>query len=249
MNATLICPHCAETIDFESTLVHQIKHQLTHEQNQKLADQRRMLEQRAQELTEQAQKLNQQAAQQALTVQAQVQAGLNNLRQELKAQLQQEQATELSALQEELQEKTARIRNLQQQEVALRREQRNVQEMRDALELEVEKKLQAERKQLEEKARQRFEAENHLKIDEQQALINSLTLQLSEMKRRIEQGSQQAQGEVLEVAIEKLLADSFPFDQIGKHHFQIAVSNKRYQQNRLHVVPSPWKQNAGLGLV
>lgn len=216
MNATLICPHCAETIDFESTLVHQIKHQLTHEQNQKLAEQRRMLEQRAQELTEQAQQLNQQAAQQALTVQAQVQAGLNNLRQELKAQLQQEQANELTALQEELQEKTARIRNLQQQEVALRREQRNVQEMRDALELEVEKKLQAERKQLEEKARQRFEAENHLKIDEQQALINSLTLQLSEMKRRIEQGSQQAQGEVLEVAIEKLLAESFPFDQIDE---------------------------------
>ncbi len=41
-----------------------------------------------------------------------------------------------------------------------------------------------------------------------------MTLQLSEMKRRIEQGSQQAQGEVQEVAIGKLLADTFPFDQI-----------------------------------
>ncbi len=35
----------------------------------------------------------------------------------------------------------------------------------------------------------------------------------------------------------------------SKHHSLIAVSNKRYYENRLYVVPSPWKQNAGLGLV
>ena len=35
----------------------------------------------------------------------------------------------------------------------------------------------------------------------------------------------------------------------SKHHSLIAVSNKRYYENKLYVVPSPWKQNAGLGLV
>ncbi|QKZ12716.1 DUF3320 domain-containing protein [Spirosoma sp. KUDC1026] len=35
----------------------------------------------------------------------------------------------------------------------------------------------------------------------------------------------------------------------SKHHSLIAVSNKRYYENKLYIVPSPWKQNAGLGLV
>lgn len=35
----------------------------------------------------------------------------------------------------------------------------------------------------------------------------------------------------------------------SKHHSLIAVSNKQYYENRLYVVPSPWKQTAGLGLI
>lgn len=35
----------------------------------------------------------------------------------------------------------------------------------------------------------------------------------------------------------------------SKHHSLIAVSNKRYYENKLYVVPSPWKQTAGLGLI
>lgn len=35
----------------------------------------------------------------------------------------------------------------------------------------------------------------------------------------------------------------------SKHHSLIAVSNQRYYENKLYVVPSPWKENAGLGLV
>ncbi len=35
----------------------------------------------------------------------------------------------------------------------------------------------------------------------------------------------------------------------SKHHSLIAVSNQRYYENRLFVVPSPWQPHAGLGLV
>ncbi|MDJ1493671.1 DUF3320 domain-containing protein [Cytophagaceae bacterium DM2B3-1] len=34
----------------------------------------------------------------------------------------------------------------------------------------------------------------------------------------------------------------------SRHESLIAISNKRYYENKLFIVPSPWKQNAGLGL-
>lgn len=214
MTATLTCPHCTEAIDFESTLVHQIKHQLTEEQSRQLADQRRSFDQREAALNQQKQQLAQQAANQQAEVQRLLDAQRGELRRQLKAQLLAEQATELDQLKDELREKAARIKTLQQQELDLRRQQRQLEEQRDAMGLEVEKRVRAERKVIEEKALQKARDESQFNADQQQVLINSLTLQLTEMTRRIEQGSQQTQGEVQEVAIEKLLADAFPFDQI-----------------------------------
>jgi len=216
MTATLTCPHCAEAIDFESTLVHQIKHQLTEEQTRQFAEQRRTLDQRDAVLKQQQEKLTQQAANQEAEVQRLLNGKQVELRNQLKKQLQAEQATELEALKEEIQDKSTRIRTMQQQELELRRQQRQLVEQRDAMGLEIEKKLQAERHTIEAKALQKFRDENHLQIEEKQVLINSLTLQLSAMKQKLEQGSQQTQGEVGEVAIEKLLAETFPFDQIDE---------------------------------
>lgn len=216
MTATLTCPHCAEAIDFESTLVHQIKHQLTEEQTRHFADQRRTLDQRDAAQKQQQEKLTQQAATQEAEVQRLLNGKQAELRNQLKKQLQAEQATEVEALKEELQDKSTRIRTMQQQELELRRQQRQLVEQRDAMGLEIEKKLQGERHTIEAKALQKARDESQFNADQQQGLINSLTLQLTEMKRRIEQGSQQTQGEVMEVAIEKLLAETFPFDQIDE---------------------------------
>lgn len=216
MTATLTCPHCAEAIDFESTLVHQIKHQLTEEQTRQFADQRRTFDQREAAQKEQQEKLNQQAATQQAEVQRLLEGQRSELRNQLKKQLLDEYGTELVALKEELQDKSTRIRTMQHEELELRRQRRQLEEQRDAMGLDTEKKLQAERKIIEAKALQKARDESQFNADQQQGLINSLTLQLTEMKRKIEQGSQQTQGEVGEMAIEKLLADTFPFDQIDE---------------------------------
>lgn len=216
MMTSLTCPHCSEAIDFESTLVHQIKHQLTEQQAQQFATQRRALEQRETALQQKQVQLSQQVATQHTEVQRLLNEQRTALTLQLKKQLQLEQNAEVDQLKNELQEKSTRIRTLQQQELDLRRQQRQLEEQRDAMELEVEKRLRAERKGIEEKASQKVRDESQFHADQQQALIVSLTSQLNEMTRKIEQGSQQAQGEVQEVAIEKLLADTFPFDLIDE---------------------------------
>lgn len=57
-------------------------------------------------------------------------------------------------------------------------------------------------------------SEEHLKLAELQKKLEDQTRLAEEMKRKMEQGSMQTQGEVLELALEDLLASRFPFDVI-----------------------------------
>jgi hypothetical protein len=82
------------------------------------------------------------------------------------------------------------------------------------MELEVQRKMDAERKLIEESARKK-EAENQfMKMQEKELLINSLQKNIEDLNRKMEQGSMQTQGESQEIALENLLQTSFPFDII-----------------------------------
>lgn len=93
----------------------------------------------------------------------------------------------------------------------------------EELELEVQKKMQQERIQLTEQIRKQEAEKNALKDNEHNLKLKELESQLEtqkrlaeEMKRRVEQGSMQLQGEVQEQALEELLQSTFPFDIIAE---------------------------------
>ncbi len=117
-------------------------------------------------------------------------------------------------LQQELSEKDGKLKELRDQELALRQEKSKLEEARRELELDLQRKLDEAKKaigdQIREAEAERFkmrEAEFQKKIDD--------TLKANEdLRRKLEQGSQQLQGEVLELEIENLLRLKFPFDSI-----------------------------------
>jgi hypothetical protein len=70
-----------------------------------------------------------------------------------------------------------------------------------------------------EQARKEVEDEQKLKIYEKSHLISQLHERIDDLKRHIEQGSQQLQGEVQELELESLLKTEFPndvIDPVGK---------------------------------
>jgi hypothetical protein len=72
------------------------------------------------------------------------------------------------------------------------------------------------------KAQQEAEEGLKLKVAEKEQQISSMQRQIEDLKRKAEQGSQQLQGEVLEIALEETLRSKFPFDNIepvGKGEF------------------------------
>lgn len=121
---------------------------------------------------------------------------------------------DLKLLSEQLAEQQAKTRAAQQAELALRRDKAALEERGRELDLEVARKVDAEKQRLEESIRKTVGEEQSLKVREKDKQIDDLKKLLDEAKRKSEQGSQETQGEVLELDIQAMLERRFPHDLI-----------------------------------
>src|SRR5271163_485032 len=85
---------------------------------------------------------------------------------------------------------------------------------RRELDLTVESRVQAGLTAVRDKAKQETEAALSLRVREKEEQIASMQRQIEDLKRKAEQGSQQLQGEVQELALEALLRQRFTRDLI-----------------------------------
>lgn len=123
-------------------------------------------------------------------------------------------SVELTDLKTQLIDERNKRETLQREELNLRKKQRELEESKKNLELEMFRRLDEERKKIEELVAQRIVEEHRLKDAEKDKKLADALKQVDELKRKMEQGSQQAQGEVLELELEALLKKEFPFDDI-----------------------------------
>ena len=120
----------------------------------------------------------------------------------------------ISDLNEQLEEKTKNLKEAQRQELELRKRQRELVEKEEKLELELSRKIDAERQKIIQKTSKEFEETHRLKDAEKDKQLDDMKKQIDELKRKSEQGSQQMQGEVLELELEESLKEEFHFDVI-----------------------------------
>ena len=121
---------------------------------------------------------------------------------------------ELNDLKVQLKDERNKREALQQEELNLRKKQRELEDSKKNLELEMFRRLDEERKKIEELVAQRIIEEHRFKDAEKDKKLSDALRQIDDLKRKMEQGSQQTQGEVLELELEALLKREFPFDDI-----------------------------------
>ncbi len=85
---------------------------------------------------------------------------------------------------------------------------------KDEMGLEMQKKLAGEEEKIRLDAKQKAEEEQHLKIAEKDKQLRDTLKELEDARRKLTQGSQQAQGETFEVELEKQLKRYWPQDSI-----------------------------------
>lgn len=98
---------------------------------------------------------------------------------------------------------------------ALRRE-RAVADRERELDLTIETRVAAEVNRAAVKAELIVDDRYKLKLLEKDTLLESMTKKIDELKQKVEQGSQQLQGEVQELDLQAKLTAAFPFDQVGE---------------------------------
>src|SRR5438132_1334542 len=118
------------------------------------------------------------------------------------------------ALNEALSAKETTLTRFRQEELALRRQLRELDEAKKNQDLEYQRKLDAERKRIEEQARSQVGEELGRREAQWKAQLESAQREAADLKRKLEQGSQQLQGEALELSLEAMLKSSFPLDEI-----------------------------------
>lgn len=119
---------------------------------------------------------------------------------------------EVKNLREAVAERDRKVRQAQEAELLLRKEKTALEERQRELDLEVARRLDAEKQQLEAAIRKSVSDEQDLKLKEREKTIADLKKALDDAKRRSELGSQELQGEVLELDLESALAARFPED-------------------------------------
>jgi hypothetical protein len=224
MNTTIICPYCKKTVEISDAIQHQIEDELLRAKSEQSESLRR-------EYDDAAETKLKQAVQDAVTeAQQAAQLQLDRVRQASKLELDKaRQSTELEVekAKQDTELETERLRRealaskenekqLRKQLSDLLEELSKANKAREDAELSARRDLLEKEKGVREEAAQKASEDFNTKIREQEETINRLREQLTSAKQVAEQGSQQMQGEILELDVEDALRSSFPTDTVDE---------------------------------
>ncbi|OGM13544.1 hypothetical protein A3A76_03530 [Candidatus Woesebacteria bacterium RIFCSPLOWO2_01_FULL_39_23] len=136
------------------------------------------------------------------------------IRKQVEKEVEEKQSLEVGDLRKQLEEKNEKVEELRENELKLREDKRKLEEREKEMGLEIQRKIDIERKRIEEATLRQAVEEHRLKDKEKDKLIDDLKNALEEAKNKAQLGSQQLQGEVLELDLEETLRRAFPHDEI-----------------------------------
>jgi hypothetical protein len=214
MEQIITCPHCKKEIPLDEALSQSIKEKAKkefesefHEREIELIKQQRNFEEKEKQLSEEKLKIDTEVARK-------LQEEKIKLEKIARKEAENKISIELQDLKNQIKEKEENLQKLEKTELILRKEKRELEERQKNLDLEVSRKLDQERKRIEENIINIKEEEYKLKVLEKEKQIESFKKQIEELNRRAEVGSQERQGEIFEIALEDALKSKFTDDII-----------------------------------
>src|SRR3984885_10515234 len=123
-------------------------------------------------------------------------------------------AGERQGYEKRLAENQVQLQSLRDEQLAPREERQKLKDEKDSLALEVQKQVDAKVGERESTVRTQEQEKSQLEKAEMQKKLDDVRAELAATQRRMTQGSQQLQGEILELAIEDGLKRAFPLDAI-----------------------------------
>ena len=214
----VVCPECGHEFDVTDAITDAINADLEEKYEKKHKKEALKLKadfEKAQELIEKDKKLIAKKMEEIdKTILERLTLEKANQEKKIRANIVEQNKVQFEDLKNQIEQKDRLVKESQDNEIELLKKNRLAEERSKAIELEFQRKLDVEKNIIEENVLKKVSDDQRLKLAEKDKQIDGFKNKLEEMQRKIEQGSQQTQGEVLEIEIEAALKSLFPFDEI-----------------------------------
>lgn len=188
MANTIRCTHCGKEVEVTEALSHELEEKILAETESK---HKAEIEKITKEISEKSRE-----------------DAIKKVRAQYDAKI---ESTKLDA------EETAKQNKKLQDELSqLMKDLRESKNAESKLKIEFEKKILAEQDRIKAEAIKEAQEELHIEILTKNKKLDDAQKQIDELKRKLQQGSQQTQGEVLEIEFESTLSKEFPDDIISE---------------------------------
>lgn len=220
-NLSITCPQCRTAIPLSETLARPFLDAERSKLRQEQEAQHATLNSREEELAKRndaLEKLECRLKQREKKIEAAIEQRLQDERESVIRASEKKFAgifeSRLKAAEQELTQKAKRLAEAEAAELAIRRERKSLEDEKRRLELEIERRLHSERQKIRELTLKEEEENYRMKLSEREKIIADMQRQIEDLRRRVDQGSQQLQGEVQELEVESVLRAEFPTDRV-----------------------------------
>ena len=208
----ITCPKCGTKIELTEGLTETIRNSVRADMEAEAAKGQAELVKQQKAVAVKEKQLAEREQEVGEAVEEQLSKERESLKKEALKKAEKEYGAKAKSLEDELEEKTKKLIDAEKKELELLKQQRELEDAKQAVELTVERKLTEERKKLQEEATKRAEDSQQLKLKQKDDLIEAMKNQMADLQRKAELGSQEAQGEALEGQLQDMLSSVFPFD-------------------------------------
>lgn len=218
MSTTIKCPNCRHEFAMEEAVSEQYKKDL---RAQMINFTRKKEEEFQQKNIELSKKMQEQEAAFEQKLNEEKKQIQQKLEEDIRKAIHHDFENRLTILQQSNDEQQEKLKAARQKELEFLQREKTLQIREEELEISTQRKLHEERLKIADEIRRTEEQKNlsretdfQLQLREKEKQLEDQRRLIEEMKRKADQGSMQLQGEVQELALEKLLQDAFPFDLV-----------------------------------
>jgi len=214
----ITCPNCGTEVNINEILYHKLEKDIQEKFSNEVKEHRKKYKDAMQQMKVKETQVKEQEDQFNERLQERLQNQLKIERAHLivaiKTKIEEEQKDRIYLMEKELEEKSIQVIELNHSKAQVEQLKREKEEITEKIHFESQKELNTLLQSERQKIHKLAQDQNELKLKEKEKQLEDLKQKLNEARHKAEQGSQQSQGEVQELAIEEWLSTKFPFDTL-----------------------------------
>lgn len=174
---TIKCPNCGVSIPLTDVLTHDIKHQLKSEMEKQVREKEKQLAEKEQALLANQKNLDEQ-------VNKKLEQGKVEMWKKAQEKAAEIKEVEFKNLQKDVEEKNQKLQKMQEQELELLKQKRNLEDKEKTMQLEMTRKLDEERRLIEEAAIKQAAEKHEIEFKDLQKSVEEKNRKLQEMQNQ-----------------------------------------------------------------